>query len=336
MAKDPVITLISDDGQSPLRKWRATQTDIKPGVVIPATDIEEGKKYRILFKGTTDFTLIGASNNNVGTDFVATGAGSGTGTVGELVTYYNVKAGSESDRLIFYVWNNKKTKEYIDITISSGVTQNGTVVIKIDGTDHDVNVTTSTDTDTIANQIKSALEVALPTWTISVLPKIEMDGYVVRNSIVSLVSPDYQAYGDIGFDPGTTGIGASITRPIVGNPGDEMNNRITDLTLNVRDSTGNTTGDVVNSRWLYAKDTRTPNFKRLGMNRTDPQNEFEEHLDVSAVNAIVQPGQILGEVNDGSLSDDTNYAKVEIYLQPDFHIEKGLRPFKLLLTYNFT
>lgn len=39
-----------------------------------------GKKYRIASAGTTDFTLIGAANSSVGTEFVATGVGSGSGT----------------------------------------------------------------------------------------------------------------------------------------------------------------------------------------------------------------------------------------------------------------
>ena len=38
------------------------------------------QKYKILTVGTTDFTLIGASANTVGTVFIATGSGSGTGT----------------------------------------------------------------------------------------------------------------------------------------------------------------------------------------------------------------------------------------------------------------
>jgi hypothetical protein len=38
-----------------------------------------GVTYKIETVGTTDFTLIGASNNLVGTEFVATGPGSGTG-----------------------------------------------------------------------------------------------------------------------------------------------------------------------------------------------------------------------------------------------------------------
>ena len=41
-----------------------------------------GRTYAILSAGTTDFTLIGSANNTVGTVFVATGVGSGTGTAG--------------------------------------------------------------------------------------------------------------------------------------------------------------------------------------------------------------------------------------------------------------
>ena len=39
-----------------------------------------GRRYTIATAGTTDFTLIGAANNNVGTVFTATGVGAGTGT----------------------------------------------------------------------------------------------------------------------------------------------------------------------------------------------------------------------------------------------------------------
>ena len=51
-----------------------------------------GTRYVIASVGTTDFTLIGASSNTVGTVFICTGVGSGTGTVtgalsiGQIVT----------------------------------------------------------------------------------------------------------------------------------------------------------------------------------------------------------------------------------------------------------
>ena len=49
--------------------------------------------YTIKTVGDTDFTLIGAADNNVGTEFTATGAGTGTGTADTVVpasgTYLN-------------------------------------------------------------------------------------------------------------------------------------------------------------------------------------------------------------------------------------------------------
>jgi len=48
--------------------------------LVVAGNFEYGRIYEITTSGTTDFTLIGAINNNPGTIFVATGAGSGTGT----------------------------------------------------------------------------------------------------------------------------------------------------------------------------------------------------------------------------------------------------------------
>lgn len=45
-----------------------------------------GDSYQIKTVGTTDFTAIGAANNDVGTQFVATGVGTGTGDAYELET----------------------------------------------------------------------------------------------------------------------------------------------------------------------------------------------------------------------------------------------------------
>ena len=49
-------------------------------VSVTAGSFVVGTAYQILVPGNTDFTAIGAANNNAGTSFVATGAGSGTGT----------------------------------------------------------------------------------------------------------------------------------------------------------------------------------------------------------------------------------------------------------------
>ncbi len=49
--------------------------------LVNATAIVAGVTYTIQTAGTTDFTLIGATNNDVGTTFVATNVGTGTGVV---------------------------------------------------------------------------------------------------------------------------------------------------------------------------------------------------------------------------------------------------------------
>ena len=50
------------------------------GYTVSAGSFVVGKIYRIAFVGTTNFTLIGATNNTIGTHFIATGVGTGTGT----------------------------------------------------------------------------------------------------------------------------------------------------------------------------------------------------------------------------------------------------------------
>ena len=47
---------------------------------VDATALVAGRRYTIVSPGTTDFTLVGAANNTIGTSFIATGAGAGTGT----------------------------------------------------------------------------------------------------------------------------------------------------------------------------------------------------------------------------------------------------------------
>jgi len=61
--------------------WDGTDlTEITVLATITAGDFITGVEYTILVPGTTNFTLIGAANNNVGTVFTATGPGTGDGT----------------------------------------------------------------------------------------------------------------------------------------------------------------------------------------------------------------------------------------------------------------
>jgi hypothetical protein len=71
------------------------------GVDITAGSFVIGNTYRIVTAGTTDYTLIGAADSNVGTIFTATGVGTGTGTAetitgwGQLLAIDSVTAGTE-------------------------------------------------------------------------------------------------------------------------------------------------------------------------------------------------------------------------------------------------
>ena len=53
-------------------------------VKIAAGSFKVGESYIIASVGTTDYTLIGATNNTVGTTFIATGPGTGTGTASRI------------------------------------------------------------------------------------------------------------------------------------------------------------------------------------------------------------------------------------------------------------
>jgi len=84
-----VVASTTDETQTPVitnasvaveMQQRTEQSDIHD-TLNTAAEIQAGRDYTIVSVGTTDFTLIGASNNNVGTKFTATGPGTGTGTV---------------------------------------------------------------------------------------------------------------------------------------------------------------------------------------------------------------------------------------------------------------
>lgn len=66
-----------------VKRLRLLQTG---GIAVNAGSFVTGKYYTITATGTTDFTLIGASNSNPGTTFTATGVGTGTGTAERLGT----------------------------------------------------------------------------------------------------------------------------------------------------------------------------------------------------------------------------------------------------------
>ena len=83
----------STDANTTFRKYLYTigsagnSVSGKDDVIITAGSFVTGFVYIIISAGNTDFTAIGSANNNVGTQFTATAAGSGTGTAGHKLNY---------------------------------------------------------------------------------------------------------------------------------------------------------------------------------------------------------------------------------------------------------
>ena len=74
-------TAIIHGENSRLRVFVERVVEVADTIVVSASDLVAGNTYTISDIGTTDFTLVGAPDNIVGASFVATGKGSGTGTV---------------------------------------------------------------------------------------------------------------------------------------------------------------------------------------------------------------------------------------------------------------
>lgn len=71
---------------APIPNPKSSRNWYKKTKVISVTDIIPGKGYVIKDPGTTDYKAIGSPNNNSGTEFIATSAGTGTGTVLDFVS----------------------------------------------------------------------------------------------------------------------------------------------------------------------------------------------------------------------------------------------------------
>lgn len=77
---------------------------------VDADEVESGERYRIATVGNTSWTGIGAASNAVGVEFVATGAGTGTGTadmLSDVSTLNLVRLGSEPPNKPSSVWREE-------------------------------------------------------------------------------------------------------------------------------------------------------------------------------------------------------------------------------------
>ena len=104
---DIIVDLIGDFANTPLQ------------VTVNATAMVNPKVYEINVPGNTNFTLVGAANNNVGTRFTATGAGTGTGTVVDVVDTNYRMSGSTEETL-----NTKFKDAFIPLNVTIGSIDN--------------------------------------------------------------------------------------------------------------------------------------------------------------------------------------------------------------------
>ena len=82
---------------------------------VVATQTVADTVYRIVSQGTTDFTTIGAPNNDIGTVFIATGVGTGDGTVQQAVCTYvrnttKRPTNKDIDSVLIYSHTNNQLK----------------------------------------------------------------------------------------------------------------------------------------------------------------------------------------------------------------------------------
>lgn len=89
--------------------------------IIVATAILVGQQYEIRSIGTTDFTLIGAPSNTIGVKFFATGIGSGSGEVYQLLNTTETNWDDSQIKIDIYRTTNNGTNYYLLTTVSSDV-----------------------------------------------------------------------------------------------------------------------------------------------------------------------------------------------------------------------
>tara|TARA_Y100000590_G_scaffold117315_1_gene134082 strand:+ start:6522 stop:8288 length:1767 start_codon:yes stop_codon:yes gene_type:complete len=85
--KNVPLKVKSDGGSGKVKVQVDTSHTSTLGGPVSAGSFVVGTAYKIASAGNTNFTLIGAANNNVGTAFTASGTGSGTGTADTTIGY---------------------------------------------------------------------------------------------------------------------------------------------------------------------------------------------------------------------------------------------------------
>lgn len=89
-SRSTIVNGVKGTYVSPDNNWQASDAPVYTKQIL-ATNLVSGDEVMIVIVGSTDWTAIGAPNNNVGTIFTATGPGTGTG----LAESYIVEDGGD-------------------------------------------------------------------------------------------------------------------------------------------------------------------------------------------------------------------------------------------------
>jgi len=92
-----------------------------PRDTVTAGSFVNGEIYDIVTVGTTDFTLIGAADNNIGTRFTATGVGTGTGTAVTETLTRNPETGDAMFTLAYVDETTDLEKFYRSYTLEDSI-----------------------------------------------------------------------------------------------------------------------------------------------------------------------------------------------------------------------
>ena len=93
--------------------------------VITAGAFVNAKVYKIKTVGTTDYTLIGASANTVGTTFTASGVGTGTGTAIDTVDHFYANIFASERKNVEVLTENSFSQAYTNMHLQSHTSADG-------------------------------------------------------------------------------------------------------------------------------------------------------------------------------------------------------------------
>jgi hypothetical protein len=249
--------------------YHITETEVAAGSFV------SGKVYTILSAGTTDFTLIGSPNNDLGTKFVATGSGTGSG-IASVTTYTLVE------------------------TISSGLTVND---------DYGYSLTTNQDGSVLAvGAPKVDYSGSIENWGNTLVYDRLVQTIESTNSVVLYVLPATYALAWT-VTPHSARTGSAVTGATI-----TANASMTGFAVNspvIFQGINGTTNDFKNSgiipNKVYYIFSRSGSTFQIKDSLLDTSSITFTNATGLSFNIYVQQ-QILDVYKNGVLVDDSNYA----------------------------